>query len=423
LPDERVQFLYETALRTLILHSPEDVYPGPYTYKRFWFRDAAFIIHALLCAGLTGRAERALDRFPERQTRQGYFHSQEGEWDSNGQALWIMQRFCALTGQPPKHAWRQAIVRGARWITKKRLADNGDSPHAGLLPAGFSAEHLGPNDYYYWDDFWGVAGLHSAAALGGLMGDEALQTECLNDAQAFRKAVDRSLTRAARRLDRPVIPASPYRRMDAGAIGSLAAGYPLQLCPPDDPQLLGTIEFLMENCRVNGGFFQDMIHAGINPYLTLHMAQVLLRAGDPRYLELMDTVAALATSTGQWPEAIHPRTGGGCMGDGQHVWAAAEWLLMVRNCFVREEGDRFILGAGVAQCWMVAGSPLTFGPVPTTFGPLTLTIETETNHRVHVTWQGSWHATEPAIEVRIPGFAPVIAKPGESSVYIERGQN
>ena len=64
LPDQHYQFLYDAAVRTLVLHSPDDVYPGPYTYKRFWFRDAAFIIHALLCAGLTERAERALDRFP-----------------------------------------------------------------------------------------------------------------------------------------------------------------------------------------------------------------------------------------------------------------------------------------------------------------------------------------------------------------------
>jgi hypothetical protein len=406
-------------LRTLVLHSPEDVYPGPYTYKRFWFRDAAFIIHALLCAGMTARAERALDRFPARQTRRGYFHSQEGEWDSNGQALWIMQRFCSVTGQVPKAAWRQAIERGARWITRKRLADDG-SPTSGLLPAGFSAEHLGPNDYYYWDDFWGIAGLHAAADLGRLTGDAALQAECLRDARAFDKAVERSLARDAARLEPLAIPASPYRRMDAGAIGSLAVGYPLQLCPPNDPQLLGTIGFLMESCRVNGGFFQDMIHAGINPYLTLHMAQVLLRAGDPRYLELLDTVAALATPTGQWPEAIHPRTKGGCMGDGQHVWAAAEWVLMLRNCFVREEGDGLVLGAGIAPRWLVAGSPLAFGPAPTAFGSVTLSVTAETQQRVELAWQGDWHAGAPHIEVCLPGFAPVIAKAGESSVALQR---
>jgi hypothetical protein len=420
LPDEHVQFLYESALHTLILHSPEDVYPGPYTYKRFWFRDAAFIIHALLCAGLTGRAERALDRFPERQTRRGYFHSQEGEWDSNGQALWIMQRFCALTGQPPKSAWWQAIVRGARWITRKRLAGDGDSPHAGLLPAGFSAEHLGPNDYYYWDDFWGIAGLHSASALGGLMGDEAIQAEFQDEAEAFRKAVDSSLTQAARRLDRPAIPASPYRRLDAGAIGSLAVGYPVQLCPPDDPRLLGTVEFLLENCRVKGGFFQDMIHAGINPYLTLHMAQVLLRAGDPRYLELLDTGAALATPTGQWPEAIHPRTLGGCMGDGQHVWAAAEWVLMVRNCFVREEGELLILGSGIPARWLEHESPVSFGPAPTEFGTVSVRIDPgdEGSERLTVSWQGVWHAEAPAIEVRLPGYRPAIASPGQTSAEL-----
>jgi len=104
------------------------------------------------------------------------------------------------------------------------------------------------------------------------------------------------------------------------------------------------------------------------------------------------------------------------------VWAAAEWVLMVRNCFVREEGERLILGAGIAPRWLVPGSPLTFGPAPTTFGPLTLTIETESQHRVQVSWQGNWHATAPVIEVRLPGFAPVIAQPVESSINIERRQ-
>ena len=61
-PDPQVGFLFETAVRTLILHAPADVYAGPYTYKRFWFRDTAFALHAMLCAGLFDRAERAIDR-------------------------------------------------------------------------------------------------------------------------------------------------------------------------------------------------------------------------------------------------------------------------------------------------------------------------------------------------------------------------
>ncbi len=135
--------------------------------------------------------------------------------------------------------------------------------------------------------------------------------------------------------------------MDPGAIGSLVAGYPLQLFAADDQRLLSTVDFLMEKCTFRGGFFQDVIHSGINAYLTLHMAQILLRAGDIRGLTLFRTVAELASPTGQWPEAIHPRTLGGCMGDGHHVWASAEWVVMQRNCFVREEGEGLVLGAGL----------------------------------------------------------------------------
>ena len=196
---------------------------APYTYKRFWFRDAAFIIHALLCVGLADRAERALAGFPGRQTSLGYFRSQDGEWDSNGEALWILQRFFALTGQLPSPDWDDPIRRGARWIMRKRLRDDLDAPHARLLPAGFSAEHLGPNDYYYWDDFWGIAGLRAAAAMiaGRDTGD---RDEFAMAARNFSAVTERSLAGCAQRLGRPAMPASPYRRLDAGAIGSLALG-------------------------------------------------------------------------------------------------------------------------------------------------------------------------------------------------------
>ena len=36
----------DLAVVNMILHAPDEVYPGPYTYKRFWFRDAVFITAA-----------------------------------------------------------------------------------------------------------------------------------------------------------------------------------------------------------------------------------------------------------------------------------------------------------------------------------------------------------------------------------------
>lgn len=421
-PDRRYQELYDAAITSLILHSPDDVYPGPSTYRRFWFRDAAYIIHALLCVGLEARAERALRRFPERQTPLGYFRSQDGEWDSNGEVLWILHRYQQLSGRKLTADWRNVIARGARWIMRKRLSDTLAAPHAGLLPAGFSAEHLGPNDYYYWDDFWGIAGLHCAAAL--VHGHDAdLAAEFTRAAVDFSGSVERSLASCAQRLGRPGMPASPYRRLDSGAIGSIVSGYPLQLHAPDDPRLLDCAEFLLKDCFIEGAFFQDMIHSGLNAYLTLHVAQVLLRANDPRHLELMDAVAGLATPTGQWPEAIHPHTRGGCMGDGHHVWAAAEWVLMMRNCFVREEGDRLILCAGIPGRWLKEGRPVLFGPAPTSFGPVSITLNPLSDTSVEIVLRTAWRDQQPPIDVCLPGHEPVTLERSATTVIVATKEN
>jgi hypothetical protein len=402
IPDENFKFLYDAALRTMVLHSPDEVYPGPYIYRRFWFRDAAFILKALLCVGLEGRVLKALGRFRARQTAQGYFLSQEGEWDSNGEALWAMQQYCELTGKAPPQEWRESVKKAGKWICKKRLPQKPPSQHAGLMPSGFSAEHLGPNDFYYWDDFWSIAGLRSAAFLCSAYGDKHESALFEREAISLLSSVNVSLKMVVCRLERQAIPASPYRRLDTGAIGSLVASYPLRVFEGKDPQVLDTVEYLLQNCLVHGGFFHDMTHSGINPYLTLHIAQVLLRAGDKRYFPLMSEVARLATSTGQWPEAIHPRTGGGCMGDGQHVWAAAEWVLMIRNCFVREEGERLILCSGIPQAWLDKKQPISFGPAPTRFGSISVFIEYTLTGAV-VKWQAKWFAGEPAIEIALPG--------------------
>jgi hypothetical protein len=366
---------------------------------------------------LHDRAARVLATFPRRQTSAGFYLSQEGEWDSNGEALWILRRYFELSGRKAVDEWIPSIVAGADWIARKRLPDKGSNLHRGLLPPGFSAEHLGPNDYYFWDDFWGVAGLRAAAWLLRLA-DRPAAARYEDEAGRFQASINRCLERVSLRLGTQAMPASPYRRLDSGAIGSLACGYPLQLSGPRDERLLATARFLLDHCLVNGGFYQDIIHSGINPYLTLHLAQVLLRAGEPEGLDLVRTIADLATSTGQWPEAIHPRTGAGCMGDGHHVWAAAEWILMLRNATLREEGETLVIGEGFQPEWSSLSRSLHLGPVPTTFGNVEIEIEPVDNG-AEVRWHADWRR-EPSIEVRIPGFAELAVEKGSKSARVAR---
>jgi len=409
LPDARYQYLYDAALRTTMLLSAGQVVPGPYTYKRFWFRDACLMMNALLAVNLPDRVARAFPTFIAQQKRDGYFQSQEGEWDSNGQVLWVCNRYEQLTGERLGGEILQSLAKAVRWFRRKRVHAPG-TPHDGLLPAGFSAEHFGPNDYYYWDDYWAVAGLQGAAQIFQRRGDSRTADYCGQEAAAMSAAIARSLDAIPERRRKGGIPASPYRRLDSGAIGSMVADYPLQLVTLGDSALLSTCEYLMQHCFHDGAFFQDMIHSGQNIYLTLDIAQTLLRHRDTRYRDLLEKVAALASSTGQWPEAVHPLTGGGCMGDGQHGWAAAEWLMVIRNLFVREEGEHLVIGNGILPRWLETNEPLHFGPTLTPFGAVGVTI-TESPRQVAV--EGRWFGEPPRLSVEVPGYRTFDLDPAE----------
>ncbi len=419
-PDPKIQFLYDSAIRTLALLSARQIVPGPYTYKRFWYRDACLMMHAMLAAGFEDRCRTHLDTFPSGQKVFGYFQSQQGEWDSNGQVLWIADRYQELSNQKLDASWIPVIKKAARWIERKRLSRDSEAIHAGLLPPGFSAEHLGPNDYYYWDNFWSIAGLQAAARTMRRFEDRAAADAMDRLASNYKHDLEKSVARIPEKQARGCIPASPYRRMDPGAIGSLVADYPLALYPVDaspmartglsGTTMFNTARFLVTHCFHDGGFFQDMIHSGINAYLTLAIAQTLLRYGDHRYRDLVTTVADLASPTGQWPEAIHPITKGGCMGDGQHGWAAAEWVMMIRNLFVREEQDKLILGSGIFPEWLDPGTPLVFGPGPTPCGPVTVRL-TPSSHGLSLTvTRSDEHGKDRPVrpdwpmEARVPGY-------------------
>jgi hypothetical protein len=276
LPDPKLEDCFRANKAFLHLFDDgEEITPGPLTYHRFWFRDAAMMINALDKLGYPEAARHKLETYPQRQRRDGFFISQNGEWDANGEAIWtLMQHYRLTRDQDLLHRVYPSIRRGIFWIERKRRkTKKGEGPESGLLPAGFSAEHLGPNDYYYWDDFWSLAGVQEGIEASRVLGktkDRETYQEIYDD---FWKALRRSLTIVSQRLGKQILPASPYRRMDAGAVGSISALYPLHLLKADDQWIINTVDYLRRNCFFENGFFQNMIHSGVNPYLTAQIAQ------------------------------------------------------------------------------------------------------------------------------------------------------
>lgn len=404
-PDARYRLIYEGAINTLLLLTAKEAYPGPYTYRRFWFRDASLMLEALTQAGAAARVREQLDTFATRQRLDGYFESQEGEWDANGQVLWVLGRYLTLSGEPMPASWLRPIQRAIRWLDRHQLPRD-ERPQAGLLPAGFSAEHFGPNDHYYWDVFWAIGGLRAIAAALERAGHGDEAQACLHLAQRYFEAVERSIERFALPRGRGAIPASPFRRMDSGAVGVLVADYPLQLYAPNEPRIERTLECFLTQNFVNGGFFQDMTHSGVNAYLTLAIAQSLLRAGRSGWQRIVEQVQADASATGVWPEAIHPLTFGGCIGDGHHGWAAAEWLRWTRNAFVREEGKTLIVGSGLLTRWLRSREPLSFGPTLTPWGPVRVQFEPLQGELWEVLLDAQWRGESPPVILQLPGRKP-----------------
>src|SRR5205809_5983921 len=147
LPDVRLAQLVEANRRfLLLLHDGASITPGPSTYHRFWFRDAAFMLAALDRYGLHEEVAEVLASYPDRQHADGFFFSQRQEWDSNGAALWALAEHWRLS-RDDELVVRLApmIASAATWIEHKRhtkpRSRRSDPALEGLMPAGVSAEH------------------------------------------------------------------------------------------------------------------------------------------------------------------------------------------------------------------------------------------------------------------------------------------
>jgi hypothetical protein len=109
------------------------------------------------------------------------------------------------------------------------------------------------------------------------------------------------------------------------------------------------------------------------------------------------------------------------MGDGQHGWAAAEWVMLLRNAFLREESARLVLGAGIASRWLRTGERVAFGPAPTAFGDVEIALQS-TPDGVAVDWQGEWRSEPQAIELALPGCQPVTAGARDGRATLRRAE-
>ena len=385
-PDEKINSIFKSSLTTLLMLVDDDsITPGPFTYHQFWFRDSAYMIWALDRLGFSGFTRKIINSFRSYLSNSGYFRSQKGEWDSNGQALWTIFQHAKYSFDPEfLTSIFDSLFNAVKWIEYTRLKSEEfkDKEYYGLLPAGMSAEHLGLADYYFWDNAWSIAGLEAFIKMCNLLSrkDEKEFTEkVLKD---YRHYFETAINNVQRKYGIKSIPASPVRGVDCGMIGSISVSYPLQIFGLDDPKIIATLKSLEEKYFFKGMFFQHYIHSGMNAYLTIQVAHAYLYAGDGRkFFEILSNALSHLSPTLNFPEAINPLTGGGCMGDGHHGWAAAEILLALNDAFVYEH-ENVVTGAtdvmflhGIPEHWFGSGNDFSIRHAIISTGIISLTVK------------------------------------------------
>jgi hypothetical protein len=337
--------------------------------------------------------------------------------------MWTLVNHVRMGADPAfLEACYAPLMAGARWIGMMRSRSRGaPSPHYGLLPAGFSAEHFGPNDHYYWDNLWALAGLESARWAARQLG-RARDSERLAAALAdYRGDLDASMDWAFKKGGGRALPCSPYRSADSAAIGNLVGISPLGVIDPAAPWVAGTVDYLLENNLREGMFFQRIVHTGLNPYLTAQLARALMARGDARWFGLLEALLERATGTWTWPEAIHPRVHGGCMGDGDHGWAAAEFLNLVRDMLVNDRGGVVRLAEAAPARWFRPGMLLEASGAPTRFGTVSFAVR-QGPVAAHLAWSVRRAPHQPAAPLRFSlplasGLAPGFPCPVEGECY------
>ncbi len=432
-PDEKLNSLIKSSLSSLLLFCDENIItPGPTVYHQFWFRDAAYQLNALDKFGFHDAAKKIILNFSNYQKNDGYYQSQKGEWDSNGQAIWTVTQHGLLSNDKTiiqKQYYN--LLNGIKWIDKKRIKDKKFTQDYfyGLLPPGISAEHLGLSDFYYWDNFWSLAGIKSFLFISHLLNNNENINYALKLIREYENIILNSVKENSSKNKSNVVPASPNRLPDCGMIGSISALYPLKLFTKENNLFERSLEFIHQNYFHKNLFFQQIIHSGGNPYITIQIAHSFLFIGErDKCFKVFSDVMGYATSTNNFPEAIHPFTNGGVMGDGHHGWASAEILLLVRDLFVYE--DYYYLNdlieinllRGIPRVWFESNHEFKITNAPLLCGKISICVQIQnTSIKIKIDYASNKIYKEEMFKIHLP--ANIKVDKGNSSKFIVYHEN
>lgn len=154
-------------------------------------------------------------------------------------------------------------------------------------------------------------------------------------------------------------------------VASLCLSYPLQLFQKNEKFIGEWLNQIVEKATFNSGIISPMEFQGVDLELTARLGVILLREGR-EYDSVFKLLSGTVSSTGSWPDRIHPVFGGGIGITGHAPEVCCHFLLLLRNIMVMEEGEVLYLLPGIftSKIWRCLSIELR--RFPTTFGEISL---------------------------------------------------
>ena len=388
LPERKVVDTFYTSLMNLLLSRyQQDGYwiqtVNDLQYHAFWLRDSAAITSMFDLVGLHDVAAQDLRFFTTWQQPDGLFISRPDQYDGFGQALWAYGDHVARTGDVAfAQAVLPAVSKAMAWLEKARAQDS-----LGLLPPSTPRDNELVAGHLVGDNFWGVAGARAAATIARAAGEPQTADEWAAEAAAYQATLDAQLRQAVKKTGGWIPPA-----LDAQGgqdWGNLWPSYPTGIYSPADPMVTNTIRHVRS--KFAEGIATYLSGRLLHDYLGFRVFETELAAGnqqatiDGLYSELAHTTA----TNGGFETGVHVY-GSRAVDDNMtpHGWFAAEYVTLLRNMLVREDGTGITLMSALSPAWLGHGRTITVRNAPTTFGTVSFTLRSTTGG-ARLEWQAA----------------------------------
>jgi hypothetical protein len=375
-------------------------------YNSFWLRDAAVITNAFDLAGLHDLARENLDFFPAWQHDNGLFISRAGQYDGLGEALWAIGQH-ALRAHDHDFAERMLgpVRRAVGWLQNER-----ESEPFGLLPVGDPGDNELVSGHLTGDNFWAADGLREAILLALYDGHPELADQWSRELSSFVGVLRTRLAQAEARTGGWIPPTlEPNGGEDWG---NLWAAYPEQVLSATDPAVTATLRHARPRFREGiATYFHGRL---LHDYLGFRVFETeLLRGEQANLIDGLYAELAHTTSTNGGFETGVRRRGRRELDENlaPHGWFAAEYVTLLRNMLVREDGTNLVLMSALSPSWLRAGRTLAVHGADTLRGHIDFTLQSIRGGAV-LRWRGDlfpgtklhWPVPAAATDVRANGL-------------------